>query len=572
MKMSIPQGILAAFLLATCVAVVARGETWTDPNTGYTWTYEVLFDDNGEETASIFGSWNWSGENGYLFAISVTPSPTGFLTIPAAIGGKKLSSIGGYAFSGCQDLTGVTIPQGVKSIGENAFAGCNGLTSMIIPGCVKSIGEGAFGDCAGLTTVTILEGVESILGGAFNQCVELKHVLIPNSVTTIGVGAFSGSGLESVTIPGSVASIGNYAFSYCGLKSVTIQSGVTAIGEEAFSNCSNLKSVTIPGSVTTIERWAFINCPSLEVVTMSEGVVSIGLEAFGGCSSLTKLTFPNSVARIGEGAFLDCAGLRSITLPPSLMQIGSRAFEECVALHEVIFEGSAPDVGENIYQGTTNSLVSYVRAGSIGWAGGISTDLPELWNERPIAYIGGSPGSGATQGGGAQSVVTNCVSVTTTNVVVHYLLTGAVQDVSVPANGDTGFVTVVSEIKGGAVAIPESWATNYPAFSAKFGSDFTSALTKPTGKRDSQGNALQVWHDYVAGTDPTREEDVFRASIIMVDGEPVIGYTPILTGSEKARRKYTIYGKARLQDENWQIVDGNAGDYNFFKVTVEMSQ
>lgn len=103
-----------------------------------------------------------------------------------------------------------------------------------------------------------------------------------------------------------------------------------------------------------------------------------------------------------------------------------------------------------------------------------------------------------------------------------------------------------------------------------FGADFSSALTKPTGKRDSQGNALLVWHDYVAGTDPTKEDDVFKASITMVDGSPVISYTPELPESEKSKRKYTIYGKTRLQDDEWQIVDDNASIYNFFKVTVEM--
>ena len=79
-----------------------------------------------------------------------------------------------------------------------------------------------------------------------------------------------------------------------------------------------------------------------------------------------------------------------------------------------------------------------------------------------------------------------------------------------------------------------------------------------------------VWQDYVAGTDPTDENDIFKASITLVDGVPQVSYTPELPEAVAAKRKYTTYGKARLQDEEWHVVDGDVANYNFFKVTVEM--
>jgi len=164
------------------------------------------------------------------------------------------------------------------------------------------------------------------------------------------------------------------------------------------------------------------------------------------------------------------------------------------------------------------------------------------------------------------------VSLTVTNVVIHYVINSVVPERSYPATYDTGFVNVITEVKsGGAVGVPATWMVNYPMFATKFGTDFTKSLMKPTGKRDGAGHTMCVWQDYVAGTDPTDVDDVFTASVTMVDGQPVISYTPELNDAEKALRVYKTWGKVRLQDAEWsEVPSGHEGDYNFFKVTVEM--
>lgn len=56
-------------------------------------------------------------------------------------------------------------------------------------------------------------------------------------------------------------------------------------------------------------------------------------------------------------------------------------------------------------------------------------------------------------------------------------------------------------------------------------------------------------------------------------GKSVVSYTPELSDAEKAKRTYITWGKMRLQDKDWTAVPaGSEGEYNFFKVSVEMKK
>lgn len=85
----------------------------------------------------------------------------------------SVTSIGDWAFNGCDSLTSITMPDGVTEIGESAFASCSSLTTVTIPDSVSKIGEGAFKGCSSLTSMTIPESVTSIGYGAFYGCNEL---------------------------------------------------------------------------------------------------------------------------------------------------------------------------------------------------------------------------------------------------------------------------------------------------------------------------------------------------------------------------------------------------------------
>ncbi|MFR7599666.1 MAG: leucine-rich repeat protein [Prevotella sp.] len=162
-----------------------------------------------------------------------------------------------------QNLEGeYSIREGAKVIEKEAFSECNSLKSVIIP-----------------NSVTIIED------WAFLGCCSLRSIDIPDSVTKIGVSAFSGcSSLMSIHMPDSVTSIGYNAFEGCiSLKNIRIPDSVTSIGSNAFEECVSLKSIIIPDSVTRIEGWTFYYCKSLESIIIPDSVTSIGDSAFSQC-------------------------------------------------------------------------------------------------------------------------------------------------------------------------------------------------------------------------------------------------------------------------------------------------
>lgn len=131
--------------------------------------------------------------------------------------GVKYSKDGRKLLKAPSDLKGdFSFKEGTKIICDSAFSMCNFLTSIIVPNSVTSIGEGAFSGCILLFNIIIPNSVTSIGDWAFMDSNALSHIVISNSVTSIGDGTFYGcSSLTNIVIPDSVTSIGDIAFEGC---------------------------------------------------------------------------------------------------------------------------------------------------------------------------------------------------------------------------------------------------------------------------------------------------------------------------------------------------------------------
>ena len=91
-----------------------------------------------------------------------------------------------WAFDDVACIHTVILPASVRGIGEAAFAGCKGLVEIKFAegGGLYKIGANAFSRCEALRHVSIPEGTTEIHEGAFSNCTNLRTVELPATLTS----------------------------------------------------------------------------------------------------------------------------------------------------------------------------------------------------------------------------------------------------------------------------------------------------------------------------------------------------------------------------------------------------
>lgn len=106
------------------------------------------------------------------------------------------------------------VPQSIKIIPTCAFEGNHDILQVDLHDCVYAIESRAFSCCECLQNVCLPNGLEAIGDFAFSSCC-MKKIVIPPSVTHIGECAFSScETLAEVHIMGN-PSLGSKAFANC---------------------------------------------------------------------------------------------------------------------------------------------------------------------------------------------------------------------------------------------------------------------------------------------------------------------------------------------------------------------
>ncbi len=112
----------------------------------------------------------------------------------------------------------------IISIDSEAFSHCESLKEINIPNSITSIGYRAFYRCESLENIIIPDHVTDIEYEAFSGCKSLKAITIPVSVTKLEYNAFKGcKSLSTITFQGTTAqwkNIKTLSLSFVGLVGV----------------------------------------------------------------------------------------------------------------------------------------------------------------------------------------------------------------------------------------------------------------------------------------------------------------------------------------------------------------
>ena len=328
----------------------------------------VLDRDTGELTISGNGKMYDYKFNGYYEQPGLTDTP----------------------WRGYQDqITSVTIEDGVTVIGSCAFMDCKNLKAVQLPGTLEEVRNDAFGLCS-LETLTLPDGLQTIGEGAFSWN-PLKTVTIPDSVRYVGAAAFDCNGqLENVTIgpdtrlnydtwypifSGNGFTIHGYTNSMAEDYAQILGCNFVSTGEnqwDAEGQCGdNLYwHLDFDSGFLKIDgegqMWDF-NGPwrlsedewnddlelipwsqyrgKIYVLSIGDEVTSIGLDAFANCDNLVDVYFGNSVESI-RSAFLSTA-IDQLYLPDNVTYIEDHTINWCENLTEVRLPENLKILNEN---------------------------------------------------------------------------------------------------------------------------------------------------------------------------------------------------------------------------------
>ncbi len=261
-------------------------------------------------------------------------------------------------------LTEINLPANVTTIGADAFAG-SALHAFVGSG-VKEIGDRAFSNCNALTAITLPDGASTMGNRVFAGCLVLERVEMP-SVTTLGRQTFLGSNrLSVVTFGDETTTIGTETFTGTALTVADLSNtALKVVGANAFSGCMKLTEVKLPDGVTKVEDGAFNGCNALKKVAGIERITHFGAQSFYNTALPTlNLTAAKYVGYMAFAAYEDeqtmakkqtaayttatlpvvetiesyaffNGGMSSLALPATLKVVGEAAFASADKLSEI---------------------------------------------------------------------------------------------------------------------------------------------------------------------------------------------------------------------------------------------
>ncbi len=314
----------------------------------------------------------------------------GAVEIPAQIDGAPVRTLGDALFNQNQQITQVTVPQGVLRLNQSAFYACEGLTSLALPDGLQVIGGYALFLCSGLTELTLPASLSVIGDRAFSGMTGLTRLTILGAPPEhIGADAFTlAQDVPQVVVtvpaeheaawetllgvdcqPGPAAPPRNLVaaeselsfdpatgtlLGYTGV-SAAVQlpqqvGGVPlrAIGAKALFANPYLCYLAVPGGVETIGKEA-LAYGKLYGLTLPDSLHTLGEDAIRGNTTLSKLRLGTGLRQMGKGA-LSGNALTSVTLPEGLTALPELALENNIWLEDAYLPSTLAEIGPGAFK------------------------------------------------------------------------------------------------------------------------------------------------------------------------------------------------------------------------------
>ncbi len=189
-----------------------------------------------------------------------------------------------------------------------------------------------------ITNVTISDGVESIGTHAFNECHKLARVRLPEGLKSIGAAAFHNCPIKNLSIPNTVVNIG--AASFCAHESETME----------LPSCVQTDGLGVLGGLSGkyLKNFTLKSCSNNETpaLKVEDGVLysadGTELIAYPTAKEDRVFEIPELVEKIHSGAFRGCNNLKKLIIPKSIIIDGGLTFND--ASFDLFYCGdSAPE-------------------------------------------------------------------------------------------------------------------------------------------------------------------------------------------------------------------------------------
>lgn len=308
----------------------------------------------------------------------------------------ELTALGNSAFSGCDSLTEVVLPDSLTSIGGRAFYNCTSLEKFEIPAGVTTIGGGALAGCTSLEPTLVVHAVyppDYTTAGPLGDSLKGKDGDEPASVTTIQVPYScaedykSKQGWRAYTIEEGERQVLEVEFTESGTLAQEVQEELNAQGITD-SEVTDLK-ISSPEGVQLsraddVNGWLQTHCLYATTIDLSETAFEDNMcnaNTFKDRISMKRIDLPESTINLGQNCFYGCKNLRSIKLPEALQSMGNGAFGECNLVGSSVISAAEvpPEINGTVFPDCVTTI--YVPPQSVKAYS--STDEP-IWSTYTI--------------------------------------------------------------------------------------------------------------------------------------------------------------------------------------------